>query len=48
MITMRKPYRKKLVQTLNFNGEINITKKWKVGFRSGYDFEQGKTDLYIT
>ncbi len=33
---------KKLVQTLDFNGNISITKKWKIGFRSGYDFEQGK------
>jgi hypothetical protein len=28
----------KIVQTLSFNGDINITEKWKVGFRSGYDF----------
>lgn len=26
-----------LVQTINFNGDINITKKWKIGFSSGYD-----------
>lgn len=31
-----------LVQTLSFFGDISITKKWKIGFRSGYDFEQGK------
>lgn len=31
-----------LVQTLSFYGDISITKKWKIGFRSGYDFEQGK------
>jgi hypothetical protein len=24
--------------TLNFNGDISLTKKWKVGFTSGYDF----------
>jgi len=28
-----------LVQTLGFSGDISITDKWKVGFRSGYDFE---------
>ena len=27
------------VQTLSFNGDINITPKWKFAFRSGYDFE---------
>jgi hypothetical protein len=27
-----------LIQTLSFNGEINITKGWKVGLMSGYDF----------
>jgi len=27
-----------LIQTLSFNGEINITKGWKVGVMSGYDF----------
>lgn len=30
----------KVIQTLGFNGDINITPKWKIGFRSGYDFEQ--------
>lgn len=25
-------------QTLSFNGDISVTKKWKVGFGSGYDF----------
>jgi len=29
---------KTFIQTLNFNGDLSITKKWKVGFRSGYDF----------
>lgn len=27
------------IQNLNFSGDINITKKWKLGFRSGYDFD---------
>lgn len=26
-------------QTLNFNGNIRLTDKWKIGFRSGYDFD---------
>jgi hypothetical protein len=28
-----------MIQTLNLNGDINITKKWKIGFRTGWDFE---------
>jgi hypothetical protein len=28
-----------IVQTLSFSGDVNITPKWKIGFRSGYDFE---------
>ncbi|MCX6234852.1 MAG: putative LPS assembly protein LptD [Bacteroidetes bacterium] len=31
----------KITQTLSFNGDVNITPKWKIGFRSGYDFEGG-------
>lgn len=31
-----------LTQTLRFNGDINITKKWKVGVSSGYDFKAKK------
>jgi len=26
-------------QSLNFSGNLKITKKWKIGFRSGYDFD---------
>jgi hypothetical protein len=29
------------VQTLSFTGDISITPKWKIGFTSGYDFENG-------
>jgi hypothetical protein len=29
----------RVTQTLNFNGDIKMTEKWKVGFNSGYDFE---------
>lgn len=31
-----------LVQTLGFNGSINITSKWKLDVNSGYDFESNK------
>ncbi len=37
-----KQVEQKLVQTLGFSGDVSITRKWKIGFRSGYDFEQGK------
>lgn len=38
--TMRKPSLEKTIsQTLNFNGDVNLTDKWKIGFRSGYDFD---------
>jgi hypothetical protein len=26
-----------IIQSLTFNGDVNVTKKWKVGFRSGFD-----------
>ncbi len=29
-----------VIQTLTFNGEVKVTDKWRVGFNSGYDFEQ--------
>ena len=32
----------KLIQTLGFNGDVNITPKWKVNLTSGYDFESNK------
>lgn len=28
----------KVTQTLQFSGDLSITKKWKIGFSSGYDF----------
>jgi hypothetical protein len=27
-----------LNQSLNFSGDVNLTPKWKIGFKSGYDF----------
>ena len=29
----------KLNQSLNFSGDLKLTKKWKIGFNSGYDFD---------
>ena len=34
------PYTHKFVCTVNLIGEFNITRKWKVGFTTGYDFIQ--------
>lgn len=33
---------KSVIQTFDFSGDINITPKWKVGARSGYDFKANK------
>jgi hypothetical protein len=30
-----------IVQTFGFNGDVSVTEKWKIGFTSGYDFEDG-------
>ena len=35
-----KPYAHNIVHTLNVAGDINITKKWRFGFTTGYDFVQ--------
>ncbi len=32
----------KIIQTLNFHGDVNLTPKWKIGFRSGFDFDTRK------
>ena len=31
-------FEKTITQSLDFNGNIKLTPKWKIGFRSGYDF----------
>lgn len=31
-----------VIQTFNFSGDLNITPNWKVGLRSGWDFEANK------
>jgi len=33
---------KKIMQTLNFNGNVNFTKKWSLNFSSSYDFKEKK------
>ncbi len=35
----KRDFTKTSVQTLAFNGDINLTKKWKIGITSGYDFQ---------
>lgn len=34
--------KKNVVQTLNFNGSINLTPKWGIAFNGGFDFESMK------
>lgn len=35
----RTEFKSTLTNTLNFNGDFNVTPKWKVQFTSGYDFQ---------
>lgn len=41
-IRFSQPDRKEptITQTFNFSGDFSITKKWKIGFSSGYDIEK--------
>lgn len=32
-------YNKDFTQTINFSGDVNLTKKWKLGFSGGYDIK---------
>jgi len=32
-------YKAEIIQSLSFNGSLSLTKKWQIGFNSGYDFE---------
>jgi lipopolysaccharide assembly outer membrane protein LptD (OstA) len=46
-----KQYEKNIVQTINFSGDVNITRKWKIGFTTGYDiknkdFSYTSIDIY--
>jgi lipopolysaccharide assembly outer membrane protein LptD (OstA) len=33
-------FQSSVIQTLNFSGDFSLTQRWKIGFNSGYDFEQ--------
>jgi hypothetical protein len=35
----RPEYQSTTTQSLNFNGDLSVTPKWKIGFTSGYDFK---------
>jgi len=44
-------FEKTITQTFNFSGDVNLTGKWKIGFRSGYDivkkdFTYTSIDIY--
>lgn len=32
----------RVTNTVNFSGDFSLTQRWKIGFRSGYDFENKK------
>lgn len=36
---LNNPLQSNFVQTLTFNGDLNVTKNWKVGYTSGYDLQ---------
>jgi hypothetical protein len=40
--TLNNPSGSNYIQTLNFNGDINLTKNWKIGYTSGYDIVNKK------
>ena len=39
-IENNKKYKNNIVQTINISGDVNITRKWKIGFTTGYDIKQ--------
>lgn len=34
------PDEETITQTMNFSGDLKLTENWKIGFNSGWDFEQ--------
>ena len=36
---MNNKYDNSIIQTLNISGDVNITRKWKLGFTTGYDIQ---------
>lgn len=45
LVTDSKIKKKLITQTFNFNGDVNLTKKWRIGISSGYDFNAKKTSI---
>ncbi|NJO89855.1 MAG: hypothetical protein HC831_13590 [Chloroflexia bacterium] len=41
--TSRYEYKSDVTQTLNLNGGLSLTQKWKVTASGSYDFEANKT-----
>lgn len=39
---------KSMMHSVNFSGDFSLTKKWKVGFNSGYDIQANKLNPYTT
>ena len=37
----------KVIQTINFYGDLNLTPKWKIGYNANYDFDK-KEFTYVT
>jgi hypothetical protein len=35
-----KKYNSNIIQTINLSGDLNITRKWKIGFTTGYDVQR--------
>lgn len=35
-------FERTIIQSLNFSGDFYLTPKWRIGFRSGYDFKQNQ------
>jgi len=35
-------FERTIIQSLNVNGTVSLTPKWRIGFRTGYDFERNE------
>ncbi len=42
------PDQSNYTQTLNFNGDFNLTSNWKIGYNSGYDIKNKKLNPYTS
>lgn len=45
LVSESKIKKKLITQTFNFNGDVNLTKKWRIGITSGYDFNTKKASI---